>query len=192
MKYKILVLSVVFACFVLVFLISVNKVHLQSMKQDKNEDSKKICGLTKENLTFCSNSQSIVIDAGSDVTLNFSILNENKETVFISVQDITQYIFKVTDKNGDFLSTKIETAIKQGSLDSEKAKHDFISQITTNHRSRCVESNKTLEEKIILSKFYDFSEKGRYFVEVTRKTTNVTGEGIIEIPLGKVIEIEVR
>jgi maltodextrin utilization protein YvdJ len=214
-KYKILgVVSFLFlvCAFSLAF---VNVAYLQTFEtKSGSSESNEVCSSIINELKLCTDKLKVVVSIETSIVLNFTVTNTieknavekntEKEIGSITEQEdlvapttriiVSKSRIKVTDENGTVLPTKMEKIANKGSLMSEKEKSDFISSLATNHRfdNRQILQSQTVNEKLVLSDIYDFSEKGKYFVEITRKIMNPNGEGFIEIPLGRTIEIEVK
>lgn len=190
-KYKTLVLVGVLSFVILSSSAYVNVGYLQVLLTDDKANSEKLCSPVTSGLKFCSSSQKIAINSGDAIVLNFSLANTSEQEIQVKTnRDLTKYNLKATDENGETLATKLEKKMRNSVMSSDDQK-EFINSLITNHRSEILKPNQILNEKIVLSDIYDFTNVGKYYVEIARKTMNPTGEGFIELQLGK-IEIEVK
>lgn len=190
-KYKVLMLIGILSFVILASLAFVNVSYLQVLLTNDKDNSPKLCSPVTNGLKFCTNSQKITVNSDDAVVLNFSLINASEQEILVKTnRDLTKYNLKVTDENGEISLTKLEKKIRNNAMSSDDQK-DFINSLTTSHRSEILKPNQILNEKIVLSDIYDFTNPGKYYVEVARKTINPNGDGFIEISLEK-IEIEVK
>lgn len=168
---------------------------LQTLLPDNKLAKEAICSSIVDGLIFCADTREINIGSGEEVSLNFFIRNFSSKDILVDTSSgLSKYNIAITDGNGSKVRTKVETKRLANTEMSENDRKEFVSSIWINHHSEILEPDNCLEEKLTLSRTYDFSIPGRYFVEISRKTKNPRdpqGNGFIELPLPK-IEIVVK
>lgn len=192
-KYKILVLIGILLSAGVSSLVFVNVVYLQVQQKQNDEQSKELCKFITDGLKFCTDREKIVINPNDSVTLNFSFTNTSLREMDLSRYDGGNYTFKVIGEKGDTKLTKFERKMKERTM-SDDDYRNFIRSFTRNHRFVLMQPNQIYNEKIELSRDYDFTSAGKYRVEITRRTINPKNEeeaNVIETALGK-IEIVVE
>jgi hypothetical protein len=175
----------------LFFLAFISTAYSQDLpEKDNSAESKQLCNPITNELIFCTDKQKLIVTSKDLVTLRFSFTNTSAQEMEVSQYSGGNYTFKVTNEKGDVIPTMLERKMKNG-IKSKDVEQEFILSLLRRHRSRRLEPKEIYHERISLGSIYDFTNVGKYYIEITRKTRNPKGEDIIETSLEK-IEIEVK
>ncbi len=164
--------------------------HLQTLQINTDQiRTEELCSFVTPELKFCTDRQKIILTPEESLVLNFSFLNTSGQEMAVNTSDRGNYIFNVTDANGEKIRTRLEQKMNNSPIldDGEGS----IFNVTGNMRWATLKPSVVQNVKIPLNTVYDFSKVGTYHIEVIKNTKNPNGGGFIKNRLGQ-IEIEVK
>ncbi len=172
-------------------------VYSQESKSDIVKSNQKQCSPFIEGLEFCINSPNNSVKSGEAVILHYSIKNLTEQEITISgggrggggILDLI-----VSDKNGNKMPTILETLIakqKKETLSQEESERFISFHFHSGPRSSCFEPDEESQWRWNLSNLYNFKDKGKYYVEIYKKSYPPDEKQSAKTLLGKV-EVEIQ
>lgn len=164
----------------------------QNDKTEQTELEKK-CGPVVEGLQFCTLSPVVLANSGKNVTLKVSLQNmTEKDASIIHGRFYDFYNTTVIDSKGNLILSFEESTAKKykdGTI-SEKELIELL-PINSSPRTIILAPRQEYRVEFNFSDFYDFKNKGKYIIRMSRKISKQNGTGNTELSFGD-IEVEVR
>ncbi len=178
----------------LIILLSNQIIYCQenSIKQEQ-----KICNPFIEGLEFCIKPPVIPIKVGEAVIFNYSIKNltGNEIEIIGGRRGGTGLLqISVIDENGNKIPTILENLAKkqkEGTLSKEESGKYLSYLAYSGPGSTIINPNEERNWSWNLNFLYEFKTKGKYFIEIKKKTRKQNENSSTEILLGK-IEVEIK
>jgi archaellum component FlaG (FlaF/FlaG flagellin family) len=157
---------------------------LQSLR---NQTSEK-CGSEVESFKLCTTSEKLFTEVGKEIT--FAVLIKNTGNKDVKISNQTPFEVRVFNEKSESIPTISQMKAEENKL--KNVNEGFIDKMFINHRYAVeLKPQQNWAKTIKLSKEYDLSKKGKYFVEVKSKIPKKQQIGFIELTLDK-IEIIVK
>jgi hypothetical protein len=151
------------------------------------------CSSIIEGLQFCTTTPTVSVKLGGNVTVIVSLQNMTENTIpVIHGRFYEFYNTEVTDSNATEILSKeelIRKKYKEGTATGE----DLVQLLPINSSPRTIILNPKQEYKVEFnfSDFYDFTTKGKYYIELRRIIPKQSSIGNTELSFGT-IEVEVK
>lgn len=167
---------------------SKNSSEIQSNR--KNEQQ---CTPSIDGLIFCISSPSVSVKLGQSVPVVISVRNITDKNISLPKDYFdNSYDAKVVDSNGERILSLKEERQKKNQANTEITE-EMIKNLPINppYSSFTIPSGEEKETTFNLGYFYDFKTKGKYKVEIRRKTAGENAALDDKFFLGS-IEIEIK
>jgi hypothetical protein len=151
------------------------------------------CGASSEMFQFCVKYNSIKLKASEGISVQLILQNLSNEAVTVTYGAIDKtYEIKIYDPKGNQVLSKLEK-LEEKIRDGKASVDEQISSLPINSSPRTISISPKGELNISfnLSNFYDFTEKGKYKIEISRKMPNKNGTGT-SLLSADAIEIEIE
>ncbi len=194
MKKSIIAVSLILSLVILVSAQSSKPV--QESLEDKKQESPKKCGAVVEGLQFCTTSPVVSVKLGEYIPINVSLQNMTKEAITVPTCGFNHlYNVTVTDSDKNRIFSH-EEVVRQRIKDKVVTEGELLKFYPLCHGPLGFEKILAPEEMLRIEYYlnlnYDFKNKGKYNIEISRKITKKDKSSEVEIPLGTMIEIEIK
>jgi hypothetical protein len=153
----------------------------------------KKCGESSEMFQFCVKYNSIKLKSSEGVDVPLILKNLSTEAVTVTYGTIDKtYEIKIYDPKGNQVFSKLEK-LEEKIKDGKASTDEQISSLPINSSPRTVSilPEGELNISFNLSNFYNFTEKGKYKIEISRKMPKKNGTGT-SLLSADAIEIEIE
>lgn len=144
-----------------------------------SQNTKEMCSPLVEGLQLCTLTPNISVKLGQSVIVNLALKNWTQEDLSVSTMSAYDpvYEFHITDQNGNKLLSKLEVLKKKDETQvlSEAESNELFERCCINVASRGdlqLARYQVIKQDFNLSQSFDFSKKGKYFIEIERNVLN--------------------